>query len=64
MADRSQQADTVFLGGRVFTGAGTRPTPVDAAVAVDSRGTMSGMWRGYAEPPPTAAVRRTAETAM
>ncbi|MFF4484496.1 amidohydrolase [Stenotrophomonas sp. NPDC087984] len=34
MADRSQQADTVFVGGRVFTGAGTRPTPVDAAVAV------------------------------
>lgn len=34
MAHRSQQADTVFVGGRVFTGAGTRPTPVDAAVAV------------------------------
>ncbi|MFE5124826.1 amidohydrolase [Streptomyces sp. NPDC056669] len=34
MADRTQQADTVFVGGRVFTGAGTRPTPVDAAVAV------------------------------
>ncbi|GAA1352480.1 amidohydrolase [Streptomyces beijiangensis] len=32
MANTSQQADTVFVGGRVFTGTG--PTPVDAAVAV------------------------------
>ncbi|WP_329122276.1 amidohydrolase [Streptomyces sp. NBC_01465] len=32
MANTSQQADTVFVGGRVFTGTGT--TPVEAAVAV------------------------------
>ncbi|MFG2627568.1 amidohydrolase [Streptomyces sp. NPDC048473] len=32
MANTSQRADTVFVGGRVFTGTG--PAPVDAAVAV------------------------------
>ncbi|MGP8297236.1 amidohydrolase [Streptomyces inhibens] len=32
MANSSQRADTVFVGGRVFTGTG--PAPVDAAVAV------------------------------
>jgi predicted amidohydrolase YtcJ len=32
MAHSSERADTVFVGGRVFTGAG--PVPVDAAVAV------------------------------
>ncbi|MFZ3468185.1 amidohydrolase [Streptomyces sp. 4.24] len=32
MGKTSQRADTVFVGGRVFTG--TSPTPIDAAVAV------------------------------
>ncbi|MFD9421437.1 MULTISPECIES: amidohydrolase [unclassified Streptomyces] len=32
MANTSQRADTIFVGGRVFTGTG--PAPVDAAVAV------------------------------
>ncbi|MFE2170307.1 amidohydrolase family protein, partial [Streptomyces sp. NPDC059447] len=32
MGNTSQRADTVFVGGRVFTG--TSPTPIDAAVAV------------------------------
>ncbi|MBZ9594096.1 amidohydrolase [Streptomyces erythrochromogenes] len=32
MSKNSQRADTVFVGGKVFTGAG--PAPVDAAVAV------------------------------
>ncbi|MEJ8645959.1 amidohydrolase [Streptomyces sp. MS1.HAVA.3] len=32
MSNNRQRADTVFVGGKVFTG--TRPTPIDAAVAI------------------------------